>query len=187
MRTIPVVCDRCNFIFPTPIKMGDNATLIFNNCMAGPCPLCGAMGHIPDGTFKLIDNVIHILNAPSKSTEELKSLAIILEKVNEDKMSLQDAVNGIDNSLSEIKELLVKNNERKVDLKFIITTILTVIGLILSLYLDHNPTIQVEQVVNNIYQFQTTNNIYEINNSGKLNIITQKKCKNLSKRSMLLW
>ncbi|MGX4607870.1 PAAR domain-containing protein [Priestia megaterium] len=57
MPMLSAVCDNCKSSFPSGISIeGSKITLLGNT--AGPCPKCGSIGRIIDGTFNFIDNSI---------------------------------------------------------------------------------------------------------------------------------
>ena len=79
MPDIPAFCNNCGAIFRSGIFIGGGtATLVGNT--AGPCPVCGSMGVIPDGVYSIAGNIINLLSGPHSSVEHLKRLASILNE-----------------------------------------------------------------------------------------------------------
>lgn len=49
---LPAVCGKCGRTFPSLYAVGPGTTgIVFDGNTSGPCPHCGGMGHVPDGTF----------------------------------------------------------------------------------------------------------------------------------------
>lgn len=85
---VPAVCDACHAFFPSGFNIAGGAS--FAGCASGPCPRCGGMGHIPDGTYEFIDNSIRLLSGPERSRQELTMLADILRTARERGATLQE-------------------------------------------------------------------------------------------------
>lgn len=49
MAVFPAICDRCGALFPVPNPFDGFAHITMVGNAAGPCPVCGGYGHIPDG------------------------------------------------------------------------------------------------------------------------------------------
>ena len=76
---LPAVCDNCGAIFSQRAIKAENVRhLTISNVGVGPCPNCGGNGHIPDGVYNVVGNVIEVLAAPERSMEELRRFAEIL-------------------------------------------------------------------------------------------------------------
>ena len=78
MNRVPAVCDSCGSIFATCIAAG-KGRLTFDNRTAGPCPLCGATGTIPDGIYTVVEGVLRAL-VPHRTMVQLRQLAAVLEE-----------------------------------------------------------------------------------------------------------
>lgn len=156
---VPAICNNCGRIFPSGIFVDGGVILNMQGNMAGPCPECGSMGHIPDGRYKLINNIIEILEAPEHSIGELRLLANIFQKLKKEEISIDKARNEIEDTipnLSQISNLLPKTrDEKREDIKFLITTIISIIALLISIKGNNSETtINIENVFNNIYQME---------------------------------
>jgi hypothetical protein len=152
---VPAVCNNCGTIFPSGFEAENARNITFSGCGAGPCPVCGGNGHIPDGVNNFIGNTIEFLTGPSRSANELQRLSDILRQAQKDKASTDEIVEKIEKEipeLSSIKDLLPKTRS---DLYTFIIIILTIISMILTeVNQDKRPNIQIDQVVNVIYQQQ---------------------------------
>lgn len=78
MLDIPAFCDTCGTAFKSGFFAENVINLTLQGNKAGPCPKCGGMGSIPDGTFNVLGNAIEIITAPERTIEQLKKLADIL-------------------------------------------------------------------------------------------------------------
>lgn len=78
MPQLPAFCDTCGTAFNSGFQFEGGAGS-FVGCRSGPCPQCGGMGHVPDGVFKFVGNVIEVLQAPQRTLDELSRLSKILE------------------------------------------------------------------------------------------------------------
>ncbi len=61
MYNLPAICDNCSNVFPSGFSGGSGVTMITLNSKSGPCPYCGAMGSVPNGIYKIINEVEAIL------------------------------------------------------------------------------------------------------------------------------
>lgn len=167
----PAVCNNCGTIFPSAFEMGNSINITFSGCGSGPCPSCGGNGRIPDGVYNFVGNTIELLSGPSRTKSELQLLANILKAARQKKASLQEVGEQITNeipSLSSIQSLLPTS---RTEFYAFISIILTVIGLLLGEFRrESSPKIEVNQVINNIYNQQTVN-------SPNLPVIRPKKKK----------
>jgi hypothetical protein len=150
---VPAVCDNCGAFFSSGIDVSNSFHITFSNCTAGPCPKCGASGHIPDGVYNFIGNTIEILSCPSRTILELDRLAKILKKAKEEHASLKEVKETIEEELPElssIKDLLPRS---RVQLYAFITIIIMVIQIIIGqLNKNQVPNITINQVFSMLYE-----------------------------------
>lgn len=57
MFALPAICDNCNTVFSSGIGGDPGATFISISNKAGPCPVCGSLGTIPNGTYAIINDI----------------------------------------------------------------------------------------------------------------------------------
>ena len=95
MPAIPAVCDTCGTVFSSGIygEKTTSVTLVGNT--AGPCPRCGDMGHVPDGTFSFTEDTIELLQGPQRTVSELQRLAEILRQARERNASTEEVAETI--------------------------------------------------------------------------------------------
>lgn len=172
MINLPAICEECETIFPSGISGGGGSTFTINNSKSGPCPKCGSMGFIPDGTYRLIDNFIEILSAPTTTVYELKKLSKILQDTKFDKITPENMEKEIKEETpkySTLLDLLPRGREEvRSDIKFFLTIIISIITIIVTLQSNDGTEeeIEVEQIINNVYEVEQNNAI--INTSGNV-------------------
>lgn len=150
---VPAVCDNCGTIFPSSFEVSNSSNVSFSGCGAGPCPVCGGMGHIPDGVYNFIGNTIEFLSGPRRSIAELEQLAALLERAKKSNASSQSVAKEIDESipeLSSIKDWLPKSRS---ELYAFIALLLSALSLMISQSQSGEPSkVEVNTVINNVYQ-----------------------------------
>lgn len=150
---VPAVCDNCGTIFPSSFEVSNSTNISFSGCGAGPCPVCGGMGHIPDGVYNFLGNTIEFLSGPSRSIAELERLAALLERAKTSNASSQAVAKEIDESipeLSSIKDWIPKNRS---ELYAFIALLLSALSLMINQSDSGEPSkVEVNTVINNVYQ-----------------------------------
>jgi len=60
MASIPAICETkdCNTVFPSAYSVSNSRNISFHDCKSSPCPKCGGIGRIPDGTYDVIEESI---------------------------------------------------------------------------------------------------------------------------------
>lgn len=150
---VPAVCDNCGTIFPSGFEVSNSTNISFSGGGAGPCPVCGGMGHIPDGVYNFLGNTIEFLSGPSRSIVELERLAALLERAKTSNATSQAVAKEIDESipeLSSIKDWLPKNRS---ELYAFIALLLSALSLMINQSESGEPSkVEVNTVINNVYQ-----------------------------------
>ena len=150
---IPAFCDRCGTAFPSGIFIGNVTNLTLMGNRAGPCPKCGAMGHVPDGVFNVLGAAIEIISAPSRTFEELTKLSAILQEsqaLNESPAAVAEKVEREIPGLSVLMELMPQN---QANWYAFISVLLTIIQLYFlfsppaSSHATSAPQITINQVI----------------------------------------
>ena len=128
-QNIPAFCKNCRYIFNTPIRLSSNSINIeFRDCLTD-CPQCFRLVPIPDGSYRVINDVLSVINAPNATHDLLKYLKALAEKAQND----NTYKNLLINELCSLKkgdkgvfgELSKKLNEPFKDILFqVITTLL---------------------------------------------------------------
>lgn len=150
---LPAVCDNCGAFFtPRAINANNVRGLTISNVSVGPCPNCGGVGHIPDGVYNVIGNVLQVLSAPAHSIDELRQLAGILTQArtkSENPDALKERIRKESPSLSAIADLLPANRAERIAF---ISMVIAAVSLIVDLSRpgDKAMNVTVDQVINNI-------------------------------------
>lgn len=72
MPHMPAICDTCGTIFNSGLYIENAKKVTLSGNMAGPCPSCNNMGHIPDGIYNFVENALKFIT-PEKTIQELKA------------------------------------------------------------------------------------------------------------------
>jgi hypothetical protein len=70
------------------------------------CPRCGEWAELPDGTFDVIEDAIHVLSASDLTLERLLRLQAILDAANAGRMTEEDAAKTVADEAPEVASLL---------------------------------------------------------------------------------
>jgi SEC-C motif-containing protein len=150
----PAVCDICGTIFPSPFNiLAENVGLF--NIGVGPCPKCGGEGSVPDGIYSFIDNTILLLSDRTRTKSELQKLADILTDARKKQATTQELSEKIQKELPELSSLKDILPKTRTELYAFIAIILTIITILVTSWSrDHEPKIEINQVVNVLYENQ---------------------------------
>lgn len=132
MPHVMAVCDTCGTFFPSGIFAENAFETTFAGCTASPCPLCGGIGHIPDGTYNFTQDTIELLQGPAATVSELERLAQILREAREHNASVEEVRETIQQetpNLSELSRLLPRTRN---ELYAFLAVVMAAIQLILS-------------------------------------------------------
>ncbi len=136
---LPAICDNCGAVFPSGVAV--SGTVI--GCKSGPCPACGGMGSIPNGTYQIAGNVIRLLAGSQKTINQLRGLAAVVteaRKITKEPNSALEKIKREAPELSSIADVLPKTRN---ELYGFLTVILMIIGSIIAagaLFKDQAPT-----------------------------------------------
>jgi len=155
MPSVPAFCDSCGAIFESGFFVENSSNITFSNNLSGPCPVCGGMGHIPDGVFNFVGNTIEILSAPQRTVEELTRLVHILQEARKKAQTTDEVISKINHelpNLSKLTELLPQNRS---ELYGFLAVILAALQLMLQSPTS-SPSSHVTINVNQVVQQATT-------------------------------
>jgi SEC-C motif len=127
---VPAFCDTCGAVFRSGIAVDNSTNITFVGNRAGPCPVCGGMGHIPDGVFNFVGNTIEILSAPQRTVDELSRLATILREAREKKRSPEEVAQTIRKELPELSGLADLLPKTRAELYAFLALIVAVVALL---------------------------------------------------------
>ena len=132
MPDIPAFCDTCGTAFKSGFFAENASNLTLRNNKAGPCPKCGGMGSIPDGTFNVINNAIQIISAPDYSIEQLKKLANILAIAKMNSVGAEEVTQKIQKEIPSFMSLRDVLPKTRTELYAFLTLLILVITLIIQ-------------------------------------------------------
>jgi hypothetical protein len=90
----PAFCRNCGLIFPSSLT-GTGAARLDLEHVITDCPRCGAVADLPDGTFDVVGDTIHVLSGSQLTRERMFRLAQILDAARAREMSEDEAVEAI--------------------------------------------------------------------------------------------
>lgn len=70
MPALEAICTKCGTSFPSGFFLGEGVSgAQFAGNLSGPCPKCGSMGRIPDGTYGVADGLIRFLGSGAEAKD----------------------------------------------------------------------------------------------------------------------
>ncbi len=105
MVRIPAFCDFCNKPFPSSFVFENCQNVTFSGNKAGPCPACGGIGSIPDGTFHIMEDVIEVISAPSATIDQLETLKRIFSEARKSDATSEQISTRLEKELPELAKL----------------------------------------------------------------------------------
>jgi len=136
-------------MFASAVQAGNHTTFI--NCGAGPCPRCGGYGHIPNGIYNAIGNIIEIISVSQSTIDELIKIKDTLENLQHDakpdslfRQKLEQSLHN----LQGLKKYIPKNSS---ELSAFLMIILTIINILINCHKEGkkeeiNPTTVINQL-----------------------------------------
>ena len=91
----PAFCPSCGLIFPGAFAIEGFAHNITLEGNRERCPRCGAWAELPDGTFDVLGDTIHVLSASGLTRERLLRLKSLLEAARSGAMPDEAAVQAV--------------------------------------------------------------------------------------------
>lgn len=129
---IPAFCDSCGTAFPSGIAVSGRVTgLTLQNNLSGPCPRCGGMGRVLEGTFDFIDGVLKVLSSPQRTVDDLRRLAHILGDVRRGDIDEEEAVRRVGATIPQLYRLLLAGDGRLLNRLMLLVA---VIGVLLQAF-----------------------------------------------------
>lgn len=151
MARVPVFCDNCGLVFPSPFTVGaGNLTLIGNRC---ECPRCGSPARVLDGVVSAVEQTLHVLSAPHHTLLDLERLAALIAQARETNQSKEDLEKSITKEVPSLTALISLLPTNKTELMAFLGVVLAAAQLVQSCASSGAPptTITVNQVVEQIY------------------------------------
>lgn len=156
MGKVPVLCENCFSFFTVDNLVTAGTTCSFLNCAAGPCPNCGGMGMIPDGTYEFLNKSIKLLTGSDFSKEVLKKLEKILREAREKSLSIEILEERIEKEIPQAKGFLKWLPNNKSEYYGFIGLLIGLVGIIFTMsnsgskYIFQNNEVIINNVINNI-------------------------------------
>jgi len=118
--SLPAICDSCGSVFPSGFAVSGTVRY----CQAGPCPACGEMGSVPDGTYQTVGNVIKLLAGPQTTINQLRSLVAVITEARKVAKEPNEAVKIIKNEAPELNSIVDSLPKTRNELYAFLTLIL---------------------------------------------------------------
>lgn len=150
---VPAFCDTCGAVFRSGIVVENSTNITFVGNRAGPCPVCGGMGHIPDGVFNFVGATIEILSAPLRTIDELSRLTKVLREARKEKRSPEEVAQTIRKEVPELSHLADLLPKTRTELYAFLTLIVAVVTLLSQSGGNDNKStnITVNQTINQVF------------------------------------
>lgn len=100
---LPAICKTCGEAFPSGFAIEGGVAV--EGCTAGPCPACGGVGEIVDGTYRLARGVIELAGRDSDQAR-LRRVAQILVEAKRRESSPDDVLQAVEQEDREFADLL---------------------------------------------------------------------------------
>jgi uncharacterized protein YecA (UPF0149 family) len=104
MPAVPAICDTCGSIFPSGIFVENSLSITFRDCHAGPCPKCGQVGHLVEGTFNFVGETIEVVRASFKTQSELIRLKKFIQKIKQEAPKVEEAIREIQDNYPQLSK-----------------------------------------------------------------------------------
>lgn len=103
------------------------------------CPRCGQWAELPDGTFDVVGDTVHILAASDLTRERLLRLQAIIDAATAGEMSDEDATKAIAEEVPELGSLIARLRPKmgRALVVFLFALLQIFVGQALSEYRDH--------------------------------------------------
>jgi hypothetical protein len=106
----PAFCPNCGLIFESRLFSieGGGTHLVRLQGNKEGCPRCGAWAELPDGTFDVVGDTIHVLSASDLTRERLLRLQTILEAAQAGEVSDDEVAKAVAEEVPELAPLLAR-------------------------------------------------------------------------------
>lgn len=145
---IPVHCPNCNAFFGLPSLIQGNGKIVMVDSKSGPCPKCGSMGNVINGTYEVVNGIIQIskeLDDPIRSLTKLRKALRIYEEKDEPE---QDLIEKLDKDTSMFRPLLQELMKLEGDFRRKVLFLIVIITFMISKFKSCSPSLNVELNLN---------------------------------------
>lgn len=156
MPVLPAICQTCGTVFASQFQVDNSFGSTFAGCQSGPCPCCGQVGRIPDGTFNFIGDAAEVIESSTIDSGGLQELIDLVRRMAVDPSvtpeQVADAVAEKSPTLGPVlaKYLVPRSSA---DFYAMLAVLIALLGLLITFTQgDHHsaPTTEIiNQVINN--------------------------------------
>lgn len=133
MPTIPAFCDNCHTPFSSGIFVDNCTNLFLGGNKSGPCPNCGSMGTVLEGVFNVFNNVIEVIDASSKSREQLSKYIEFLNGVKKENIDSESLKRKIEEDMPELSSIASYLPKTRNELYAFLALLVSLFSLVISL------------------------------------------------------
>lgn len=90
----PAFCPSCGLIFSSPIAVGNVTGLTLAGVRTN-CPRCGGTAELPDGTYDVTEDTIHVLAGSELTRNRMLRLSEILEAARAGEMTDDETIDAV--------------------------------------------------------------------------------------------
>ena len=132
MAMVPGVCEKCGAVFGAEALTGAAGTDIqLGGAKIGPCPSCGSVGRVPEGTYDLIEDTLRVVQAATIEKGILDAVIEVLEDRAEQKVTDADVIERVEASAPALAPT-VKDYLAKSDPATWLTLLVSVLAMVMQ-------------------------------------------------------
>jgi ribosomal protein S27AE len=152
----PAFCPNCGLIFESRLLgISGNVTGLVLKDNREQCPRCGEWAELPDGTFDVVGDTIHVLTASELTRERLLRLETVLAAAQARQMGDDEAAQAVADEAPELAGLIERLRPKmgRALLVFLFAVVQILISQAVAEHRDHAATPQdVQQAVEQAVQ-----------------------------------
>lgn len=149
MPEMPAICDTCGTIFRSGFSFGSSFGVLLRGNKSGPCPRCGDMGHVPDGLYNFVGDVIQVLSAPARTIDELRRLEDILRRARAAQKTQDEVAEEIRKEVPSLTPLAALLPRNRSELYTFLALVASAVQLILTLQPQASGNVTIQNVTIN--------------------------------------
>lgn len=136
MVMLPAICDRCGTVFPSSIVMSNETAFLKGN-KSGPCPKCGSVGSVPDGTYEVANEVATYFINEDYSINEYKKLKDIFQNALQNDFTFEQLEEATESNGLKLSDILPQNrDEARSDIKWFIGIVISILSIVIPLMIN---------------------------------------------------
>jgi hypothetical protein len=145
-NTLPAICEQCGAVFPSPIGRPHNQQSVQISRIRVECPLCGELGHVPDGSYETVRGTLRMLLKDPVSADALQTLARILQASWEVRADQETVADRVEAEVPELRDFASSLRSLKIDWKFWLPFLVMIISLLAQLQIIGPQPVSDEQL-----------------------------------------